>query len=184
MKDNKELTKVFKRAKTRFIRTVVYTVIGCLMVINLIMALLPVITKEAFKKQEVYAKKARLYDILLREPLVDYITIDSKVGLLDTLIHCNYEISIQGNSSIHVEENIKIPNFSGYAKFEHDLEQYTTSVQLSSIQYLLSGVHRRNVNLPVNESLLKKTINAGRGLRIFPQEFFPKWLFIFTNRFR
>jgi len=62
MKDNKELTKVFKRAKTRFIRTVVYTVIGCLMVINLIMALLPVITKEAFKKQEVYAKK-RVYMI-------------------------------------------------------------------------------------------------------------------------
>ena len=135
--------------------------------INLFMALFPVLTKQAFKQQEVYAKKAHLYDLLLKEPLVDYIEIDSNVGVLDTEIECRYSISTQGNPSIQFDETIKVPHFLGNAKFGKEVEQYTTYEQYCSSGYLMSSIHKR-ANETAKEALTKRSNECWSKLGEFP----------------
>lgn len=169
MQGNKELTKSFKRLNSKFFRTVAFIVIGCLLVFNLFVALLPFVTKEAFKEQEVSAKKVQLYDLLLRTPLVDYISITTNVGLLDTSISCKYNVSLPGNQYAVIDNGAYIPHLWGKAKFRYDgAEHYSINRQYNSYFYLMSPIHN-GANSKVKESLTSRTNKCWTKLNDFPK---------------
>lgn len=181
MQGNKELTKSFKRLNSKFIRTVAYIVIGCLLIFNLFVALLPFVTKEAFKEQEVSAKKVQLYDLLLRTPLVDYISVTSNVGLLDTSISCKYNVSFLGNQYAVIENGANIPHFWGKAKFRYDAgETYSINRQYNSYFYIMSSIHNR-ANSKVKESLTSRTNKGWAKLSDLPKGTLSQVAIYFNN---
>lgn len=169
MQGNKELAKSFKRLNSKFFRTVVFIVIGCLLAFNLFVALLPIVSKEAFKEQEVSAKRVQLYDLLLRTPLVDYISVTSNVGLLDTSISCKYNVSLLGNQYAVIENGTNIPHLWGKAKFIYDAaEHYSINRQYNSYFYLLSSINNR-ANSTIKELLTSGTSKSWTKLSDLPK---------------
>lgn len=129
-----EGTKNFKHLKLRFIKNVVLTVIGSVLLLALVFNfIVPMVLGGVFHKRMELTQEALKDFICFTTPGYQVKSISVEQGLINMTTNCKYQVNIVGEHNLFGELSVISPNLYGKPRFEINSDNKTDFLNYEQI---------------------------------------------------